>query len=195
MNDRVSKRSGISRGDEDAGLPVSHQLTGPPTEAAMTGRDAHRLERDHASLPIEGITTTAARSVALDGRHIPKADQSAMRELQRERSQRRLERSRGPDLELERGGLSFRISEGSKEHDMALDRDQPADAEEPRYPVGVRLQLAVGIDAVVDDLEAVAVEPSHVLEVECRPRGWRCARARARERDPRHRNTAFRGTR
>ena len=57
---------------------------------------------------------------------------------------------------------------------MALDRDQPADAEQARRVARVRRRLAVGVDAVVDDLEALAVESLDVLEI---------AREPARDRD------------
>src|SRR5205814_4949686 len=55
--------------------------------------------------------------------------------------------------------------ERTQQDDVALDRDQPADAQQPRHATRIRTRLAVRLDAVVDDLEARAVEPLDLLEI------------------------------
>ena len=72
------------------------------------------------------------------------------------------------------GDLLLRGGERAQEDDVALDRDQPADAEQARRLVRVRLRLAVGRDPVVDDLEALLAEALGLCEV---------AREPARDRD------------
>ena len=62
-----------------------------------------------------------------------------------------------------------RPCERAQQHDVALDRDQPADAEEPRRRHG-RGRLAVARrDPVVDDLEALLVEALRVGQVPREP--------------------------
>ena len=126
--------------------------------------------------PIDGTTTTAALlDRSLDRRDVAEeADRVEHAELARERLQRRLERTAAGDLELEVGQLALRLGERAQQHDVPLDRDQSPDAEQARHAVRVRLRLAVRIDPVVDDLEAVVVEALDVLEV---------AREPARDRD------------
>src|SRR5205814_9120395 len=86
-------------------------------------------------------------------------------ELPRERAQSRLERPATRDLELERGQLPLRERERAEQDDLALDRDQPADAEQARRLPGVRRRFAAGRDPVVNDLEAALVEAFRVREV------------------------------
>src|SRR5207247_3273038 len=85
-------------------------------------------------------------------------DRMSDAELAHERLQRRLERTAPGHVELELGEPPPRLGERAQEHEMALDRDQPPDAKQPRRASRVGARLAVGVDAVVDDLEALAVE-------------------------------------
>src|SRR3954447_23514837 len=168
-DDRVAERRRLACCDEDAGLAVAHQLA----EAADRRRDdrtgtLHRLEGHHAEALAHRGHHNDSRPLdrALDGRDVTeKADRARDAELERKRSQRRLERPSSRYLELEVWQLTLRFGERAKEHDVALDGNQAADAEEPRDTVCIRLRLAVGIDAVVHDLEAVAVESLHIFEV------------------------------
>ena len=72
------------------------------------------------------------------------------------------------------GPLVEHLPERAQQHDVALDRDQAADAEEARRVAGVRLGLGAGGDAVVDDLEVGLREALGLGEV---------AREAARDRD------------
>src|SRR5207237_7286033 len=83
----------------------------------------------------------------------------------RERAQRRLEQAASGDVDPEPGQLLLRLGERAQQHDVALDRDEAADAEQARLVTVVGRRLAVGIDAVVDDLEALPVESLDLLEV------------------------------
>src|SRR5207253_6581297 len=106
----------------------------------------------------------------LDRRHLTEEAHGVRHtELADERLQRGLERAAPGDLELETRQLTPRFGERAQEDEMALDRDQAADAEEARDVVFVRLRLAVGVDPVVDDLEALVVEPLDVLEIAREP--------------------------
>ena len=88
-----------------------------------------------------------------------------MTELPRERLQRGLERPAAGDVELEAGHLLARLGERPQQDDVSLDRDQPADAEEPRHRRPRTGRLAVRRDPVVDDLEARLVEALGIREV------------------------------
>ena len=57
-------------------------------------------------------------------------------ELLRERAQRRLERAAAGDVELQLRDLRSRLRERAQQHDVALDRDQAADAEQARARPG-----------------------------------------------------------
>src|SRR5207248_2108993 len=75
-------------------------------------------------------------------------------ELLRERAECGLERSTAGEAELEGRDVLPCLGERAQQDDMALDRDQPPDARQARRVAAVRPGLAVGLDAVVDDLEA-----------------------------------------
>ena len=85
-----------------------------------------------------------------------------------------LEHAAARDVERRVGPLVEHLPERAQQHDMALDRDQAADAEEARRVAGVRLGLRAGRDAVVDDLEVRLREALGLGEV---------AREAARDRD------------
>ena len=126
--------------------------------------------------PIDGTTTTAARSIAawIGDTWPRKCTASAMPSS---RASAFSAGSSGPRPAISSsrsGSCSPRLRERAQQDDVALDRDQPADAEQPRHVAGVRRGLAVRVDAVVDDLERLVVEALDVLEV---------AREPARDRD------------
>ena len=102
----------------------------------------------------------------LDRRYVAEEPHGVVHlELARERLQRRLQRPAAGDVERQAGHLLPRLREGAEQHDMALDRDQPADAEQPWQRLRVRRRLAARGDAVVDDLEVLGVEALRLLEV------------------------------
>ena len=121
--------------------------------------------------PIDGTTTIAGvLDRRLDRRDVAEeAHRVVDPELPRERAQRRLERPAAGDVELEPRDPAPRLRERAQQDDVALDRDQAADAEQPRHAPVVRRRLAVGLDPVVDDLEARAVEALGLLEVPREP--------------------------
>src|SRR5207245_7649354 len=101
-------------------------------------------------------------------------------ELLREGTQRRLERPAAGDVQPQTRQLAPRLRQRAQQHDVALDRDQASDAQKPKLGPGVRPHAPVRLDPVVNDLEALAVETLHVLEI---------AREAARDRDVRVRET------
>ena len=88
-----------------------------------------------------------------------------MPELAGEILQAVLEHAAARDLERRVGPHIEHLAERAQEHDMPLDRDQAADAEEPRRVAGVRLGLGAGGDPVVDDLEVRLGEAFRLREV------------------------------
>src|SRR5581483_7262096 len=168
-DDRGSERFGFAGLDEHPRLAVAHDLAEPADCRGDDGAGAfHRLEGDHAEAFAHRRDNDDGRALdrALYRRHVPEeADRVADAELARERAQRRLERAAAGDVEPEPGQLLLRLGERAQQHDVALDRDEAADAEQARLATVVRGGLAVGIDAVVDDLETLPVEPLDLLEV------------------------------
>jgi hypothetical protein len=82
-----------------------------------------------------------------------------------QRAQGRLQGPTPGDVELKPRHLPPRLRERAQQHDVSLDRNQPPDTEQSRLIAAIRLRRAVGVDAVVDDLEARAVETLDLLEV------------------------------
>ena len=165
--------------------PVSPSATisgSPPTALAITGRA--RSIASSATMPnpspSDGTTTTAASSIARwTGETKPrKRTASSTPELTRVRLQRRRERAASRDVECDVRHLRARLRESAQEDEVALDRDEPPDAEESRRRSRVRRRLTVRSDPVVDDLEVLLVEPlglGEVLREPCEIAMWTCA--------------------
>ncbi len=80
-------------------------------------------------------------------------------ELAREVLEAVLEDAAAGDVETSVRPRIEHRAERPEQDDVALDRDQPADAQEPGLGSCVRLRLGPGRDAVVDDLEVGLDEP------------------------------------
>ena len=132
----------------------------------------HRLERDHAETfahrgddDDRGVLDRLLhrRDVAQETDRVPEL------ELHCKGAQRRLQRTPSRDVELQVRNSAARCRERSQQHDVTLDRDQTTDAEQHRHGPGVGTRRTVGLDAVVNDLEARAVEALHLFEVTGEP--------------------------
>ena len=84
--------------------------------------------------PSDGTTTTAASSIAAcTGDTKPrKRTASSTPSSRRDAPERRRERTASRDVERDLRHLRARLSKGAEENEVALDRDQPADAEQSR---------------------------------------------------------------
>src|SRR5205823_1987040 len=83
--------------------------------------------------------------------------------------------SRPGEVERQLRHLLPRGRKRAQQHLVPLDRDQPADAEEPRLVAGVGRRFLAGGDSVVDDLEGVRGEALALGEI---------VGEAARDRDP-----------
>jgi hypothetical protein len=159
--------------------PSSTSSPRPPISAAITGR-ARSIASSHHPESLSHRRHHDRRGVldrALNRRDIAEEANGVLdAELLRERAQCRLERPAAREIELQRRHAPTRLRECPQQDDVALDRDQPADAEETRHVPGVPARLAVRLDSVVHDLKAGTVEAFDLFEV---------ARKPARDRDVR----------
>ena len=138
----AGERVGVARLHEQAGLAVAHEVL----EAADRGGDhgprpLHRLERDHAEALAERRHDDGERLLdrALHRRDVAEEPHGAVEpELAREILEPVLEHAAARDLERRVGPLVEHLPERAQQHDVALDRDQAADAEEARRVAGVR---------------------------------------------------------
>ena len=177
-DDRVRQRLGLAGRHEVAGDAVLDELA----EAAdLCGdhrpRTFHRLQRDHPEALAHRRHDDDRRLLdrPLDRRDVAEEPHRVFDlELFGQRAQRRLERAASRNVEPQGRHLPPRLRKRAQQDDVALDRDQTSDAEEPRLARAVRPRLAVGLDAVVDDLEARSRRSPRP------PRG--SARGRARSR-------------
>ncbi len=197
----ASASSSASPGGTTSPVSPSATISGrPPTALAMTGRA--RSMASSATIPnpspSEGTTTIVACSIA--GLHrrdeAEEPNRVAEPELARVAPKRRLERTRAGDVEDEPGHACSRLGERPQEDEVALDRDQPADAEQARLRARERRDAVSRSNSVVDDLEAVArrIPPSRRGSARGLAR-WRCGRERAtRPSGLRARRSAPRGT-
>ena len=117
--------------------------------------------------PSEGTTTIAASSIASPDRRdeAEEANRLLEAELAGVGLERRLERPAPGDVERGARDDGPRLRECAQEDEVALDRDQPPDAEQARLAARVRRRGVARRDPVVDDLEVLLVEALRLGEV------------------------------
>ena len=154
---RLGERLGVAGRNDETGLPVLDDL-GQPADRARDHRTAalHRLERDHPEPLAERRDDDDRRLLdrPLHRRHEAEEAHGVVQpELAHVRLQRGLERAVARDVEDELRDAQPRLRERTHEDEVALDRDEAADAEDTRHGPGVRLDAVPRRDPVVDDLE------------------------------------------
>jgi len=156
-DERPGKRLHLGNRHEVAGLAVDDELAEPADlRRDHRPRPLHRLERDEPeTLPQRrhddagGLLDRALNR----GDEAEEAHRVVEAELTDERAQRGPEHAPACDLDAEVRHLLARFRQRAQEDDVALDRDQPADAEHVLPVALVRRRLGPLADPVVDDLE------------------------------------------
>src|SRR5437764_993313 len=152
--DPAAQRLDLASWDEQPRVAVPDDVAEPADGCGdHRPRTLHRLERDHPEALAERRDDHDRR--ALDRplhRHdvAEEAHRFLQLELLHQGSQGRLERPAAGELELEIRHLLARRGDGAEEHNVALDRYQASDAEEPRRRVDVARRGSVDRNPVVD---------------------------------------------